>query len=460
LSDSSSEAKPIQRVHRSFALGLLCGVLSVGAGHWLIDRTPVADWVVRPLLVEDTNGRADAIVALGAGVVRDCVPNNYGLHRTLLAVRLWREGRAPTIVFTGGTRDTCPIASAMAQLARDVGVPDASIQLETTSTSTHENGTRTAPLLHQLGGRRVLVVTDRLHMTRAAGVFERLGFDVERASVPIYEGHADNVSMLAMGLREYVALVYYRMRGWVSSDMAKPLTTDGATRRSDGGDPAGGGTGGDAAIQSRSGKSERVVVVLGASYAGGWQLDRLAGSAVVNRGVTGQQSFELLERFERDVLPVGPRAVLIWGFINDFFRNAPQDSEAVTARIRESYTRMVALSRSHGIEPIVATEVTLRPLDSWSERLAGMVAAWRGKEGYQDAINRRVLSVNQWLKELAAHEHLLLLDFQAALAEPGGRRRREFTQDDGSHITAAGYAALTAYATPVLERHFSAAPAP
>ena len=97
MSGSTSEGTSTRRLQRFFALGLLCGVLSVAAGHWLIDRTPFADWLIGPLLIDDTGGRADAIVALGAGVVRDCIPNNYAVHRTLLAARLWREGRAPTI---------------------------------------------------------------------------------------------------------------------------------------------------------------------------------------------------------------------------------------------------------------------------------------------------------------------------------------------------------------------------
>ena len=47
---------------------------------------------------------------------------------------------------------------------------------------------------------------------------------------------------------------------------------------------------------------------------------------VINRGVAGQQSFELLARFDNDVVPERPRAVILWGFINDIFR-APSDTE-------------------------------------------------------------------------------------------------------------------------------------
>ncbi|MGH9347830.1 MAG: GDSL-type esterase/lipase family protein, partial [Vicinamibacterales bacterium] len=292
-----------------------------------------------------------------------------------------------------------------------------------------------------LGARRVLIVTDRLHMRRAAGAFEQLGFAVQRASVPIYEGHADNVSMLASGLREMVALAYYRMRGWAESGSPQPVAVASNGVKTP-----------DVQVHNPDGP----IVVLGASYAGGWSgLTRVGDVPVINSGVAGQQSFEMLERFERDVVPARPRAVILWGFINDIFR-ADQDVNGAMARARDSYTGMIALARQHGIEPIVATEVTIRPQATWTTTLASIAGALRGKESYQYRINRHVIATNQWLVDLARREGLLLLDLQSTLAEEGGRRRPEFTQEDGSHISPAGYDALTRYARPILERHFEA----
>jgi len=102
-------------------------------------------------------------------------------------------------------------------MAAEIGVPDAAMQVETTSTNTFENGKDSAPMLRRLSCKRLLIVTDKLHMRRASGVFARQGFEIERASVPVYEGHPDNVSMLSAGARELVALAYYRARGWVGA---------------------------------------------------------------------------------------------------------------------------------------------------------------------------------------------------------------------------------------------------
>ena len=113
---------------------------------------------------------------------------------------------------------------------------------------------------------------------------------------------------------------------------------------------------------------------------------------------------------------------------------------------------MIARARDQGIEPILATEVTARPRgDSLIDTLASVAGALRGKPSYQDQVNQQVMAVNQWLIDLGAREGLLVLQFQSTLSEQGGRRRKQFAQPDGSHITPAGYDALTSYVTPILE---------
>lgn len=437
---SRGDGSPARQRRRAFASGVLCGVVLLLGIRLIVNETSLADWMVKPLLVRDSQGRADAIVVPGAGVTGPCVPNLHALRRTLLASRLWREGRAPLILFTGGTGSAgCPVAKAMADLAIEVGVPASSVHIETSSLSTRENGELSAPLLRGWGVRSIVIVTDHLHMRRASGAFENHGFRVERASVPVYAGHLDNVSMLQAGSREMAALLYYRMRGWLGIQSAGHWQTGEAENRM--------------TVEVRY--QDGPVVILGASYAGGWSLESVGGRPVVNRGVSGEQSFEMLARFERDVLAARPRAVIIWGFINDLFRAGPGATAQTAKRVRESYRRMVAGARQHGVEPVLATELTARPPATWSETFAGWVGAMTGKQSYQDRINEDVIALNEWFVDFASDEGLLVLDLQAVLAEPGGRRRRQFAQPDGSHITPAGYAALTAYARPILEKRLA-----
>jgi lysophospholipase L1-like esterase len=249
------------------------------------------------------------------------------------------------------------------------------------------------------------------------------------------------VALGVAGLRETLALAYYESRGWLTPAAEVPAAQAFAQ--------------GNVVMgtQWERRHPDGPLVILGASYAQGWNPGEIAGAPVVNIAVTGQQSFEMLERFERDVVPLRPRIVILWGFINDIFRAPPGQLEASLERVLASYRGMFELARRHGIEPILATEITVRPPDSLREWLASWVNWLRGKESYQDGVNRAVLATNRSLSELARQEGVLVLDFQSALGEPNGWRAARFVQPDGSHVTDAGYTVLTDYARPLLEKH-------
>jgi uncharacterized SAM-binding protein YcdF (DUF218 family)/lysophospholipase L1-like esterase len=433
-----------------FAAGILAGLALMLGLRTLVNYTPLADHVVGSLLHSDTTGPADVIVVLGAGMVGPCEPNLNAMRRVILATRLWRDQRAPLLLFTGGKPAglDCSIAEVMSRFAGDLGIPPEARLVETASRNTHENAVFSAPLLRRVGARRLLIVSDRLHIPRAVGAFAAAGFVTERASVPVYASHPDNVSMLYSGLREYAALLYYRQQGWLGAAPVGPSHAAAPTPRlvpimlSD--------------VEAR----DRPVVILGASYAAGWKPARLGGHPVINAGAPGEESWQLLARFDRDVVAHRPRAVILWGFINDIHR-APKDriDQAVT-RARESFVAMIAKARAAGIEPIVTTELTIRPLDSWSETFGSWVGWAMGKESYQAAVNRRVLETNVWLRDLARREGLLVVDLHPALSDADGLRRKAFAKPDGSHITPAGYEALGAYAVPVIDAHLSRRPPP
>ena len=431
-----------------FVRGLLAGIVLVFAVRALINNTALADRLVSRLIPSDTAGPADAIVVLGAGIVGPCEPNLNAMRRVQLGVRLWHQHRAAMIFFTGGRPEgkACPVAVVMSEFAGELGVPADARLTEEASRSTHENAEFSAPLLRQRGVKRILVVTDRLHMRRAEGAFAAAGFEIERASVPVYASHPDNVSMLTSGFREYVALLYYRQRGWLAgapkartAERAAPDVTPIPV------------------MLTNAAADERPVVILGASYAGGWKPARLGGHPVVNAGVAGEESWQMLARFDRDVVAQRPRAVILWGFINDIHR-APKDrvDQAVT-KARESFVTMIARARAAGIEPILATELTIRPLDSWSETFGSWIGWALGKESYQAVINRRVIETNAWLRDLARREGLFVLDLHPQLSDADGMRRKAFAKADGSHIPPAGYDAINAYAVPLLDAHLKQA---
>jgi lysophospholipase L1-like esterase len=197
------------------------------------------------------------------------------------------------------------------------------------------------------------------------------------------------------------------------------------------------------------------VVVLGASYAAGWPLQSIGDTRVINKGVSGQQSWELLERFDQDVVSLSPRAVIIWGFINDVYRADRSALGDALTRAQQSILAMIDRARASGIEPIVATEVTIRGRLTLSEDVASLVGRILGKQSYQSYVNRHVLDLNAWLREVAQQHGLLLLDLQPVITGPDGFRRRAHAAPDGSHISTAGYDALTRFAVPILRDHLA-----
>ena len=194
-----------------------------------------------------------------------------------------------------------------------------------------------------------------------------------------------------------------------------------------------------------SGSDSQGVVVIGASYAAGWSIDSLAGMPVANRGVGGQESHELLARFEEDVLGLEPRYVIIWGFINDIFRSDPQRIEARLERSREDFRTMVSMARTAGVRPVLATEITMARPPGLVNTLRSWVGRLRGKESYGARVNGHVSDMNRWIREYAGGEGIPVLDLETTLAGTDGWRRPEFATDDGSHVSAAGYEALTRY---------------
>jgi hypothetical protein len=116
----------------------------------------------------------------------------------------------------------------------------------------------------------------------------------------------------------------------------------------------------------------------------------------------------------------------------------------------------VVLARKTGIVPILATEVTIRGKDGWSEAVQSMIGKMLGKSSYQDYINMQVVETNRWIRDTASREGILLLDMEAVLADPHQVRRKEFAQPDGSHISKRGYEELTRYAEDRLQTLLSA----
>lgn len=206
----------------------------------LLSTTAVADLFIRPLermtvpLRSPERAGAQAIVVLAAGRLRDApeyggrdIPDYTALARVRYAAHLQRRTALPILVSGGSAGTPAPderpysLADAMAvALREDFGVPVKWI--EARSRDTGENAAFSAALLRADGIRRVLLVTDAMHMARSRAAFERAGIEVVDAPTMFFGGQARSIHAWvpsAEGLRrswyamyELLGIVWYRVR--------------------------------------------------------------------------------------------------------------------------------------------------------------------------------------------------------------------------------------------------------
>ncbi len=191
------------------------------------------------------------------------------------------------------------------------------------------------------------------------------------------------------------------------------------------------------------------VVLFGASYLESWKVDRLGDVPVINRAQHGLATGELIDAFASVVPPDRPRAVVLWGF-TDLVRASSETLERVLAQECENIRALVGLAVENGIEPVLTTELTRRSPETWLERGRALVTGLAGSRLYQQYVNDCVVQLNAFIRRLAAREELLLIDAQAMFSRLESTKQRGFIRCDGRQITAAGYAAMTAYSAPVL----------
>jgi uncharacterized SAM-binding protein YcdF (DUF218 family) len=121
---------------------------------------------------------ADAIVVLGCRLKPDGTASPALARRVACGVALYRQGAAPFLVMSGGGIGRVPEAEIMRRIAIAAGVPERALIVEPRSRNTFENARETARLLAARGLVSVLLVSDRVHLPRAALLFRRAGLKI------------------------------------------------------------------------------------------------------------------------------------------------------------------------------------------------------------------------------------------------------------------------------------------
>jgi len=189
--------------------------------------------------------QVEAIVVLGGGTEPDLYPRtgveiNGAGDRLLTAARLFKQGKAPYILTSGGgiswmDSRTISAAEEMASILNEMGVPQTAIWEQKLSQNTYEDALYCRQVLEEKGIHKILLVTSALHMPRSVALFEKQGFEVipypsdfnvteadwqklfELSPVQILNlvPNVKNISLVSSALKEYIGIVVYRLRGWL-----------------------------------------------------------------------------------------------------------------------------------------------------------------------------------------------------------------------------------------------------
>lgn len=178
----------------------------------------------------------EVILVLGGGTQPAVPPREHpelahAGDRVLHAARLYRAGKAPWVLVTGGRRKgdaaSPSEADSMTALLVELGVPEAAILREDGSASTRENCLQAKPLLDARGLRDVLLVTSALHMRRAHATCRSAGLDVRAVPTDFwiagvgtrgwraFAPRAEALMLTHLVLHERLGYWVYQRRGWI-----------------------------------------------------------------------------------------------------------------------------------------------------------------------------------------------------------------------------------------------------
>ncbi len=146
------------------------------------------------------------------------------------------------------------------------------------------------------------------------------------------------------------------------------------------------------------------------------------GIYVYNRGISGDTSDRLLERFERTVLNLEPRNIVLLIGTNDF--NVGANVDFILHNIEKTVD--LAKDKCKGVNIVLEA---VYPIN-------GKI----NNQGKRD--NRKIAVLNARLKTLAEMKNICFADMTAKLSDRDGRLKEQYTYD-GLHVNAYAYEVIT-----------------
>jgi lysophospholipase L1-like esterase len=176
-----------------------------------------------------------------------------------------------------------------------------------------------------------------------------------------------------------------------------------------------------AANQSAAAGAPPRLVLMGDSITENWALGdaEFFQGGILNRGISGQTTPQMLVRFRADVITLKPAAVQILAGTNDVAGNT---GPTRAQDFKDNIMSMAELARAHGIRVILGS-IPPTAAFNWRPQLNPVP---------------RIRELNAWLRDYASQNGFDFIDYYAALAGPSGELRGDLG-NDGVHPNRAGY---------------------
>lgn len=181
------------------------------------------------------------------------------------------------------------------------------------------------------------------------------------------------------------------------------------------------------------GSSERVVY-FGDSITEFWTLPLpgLADGEVINRGISGQTTSQMLVRFKADVIELRPRVVHLMMGTNDIAGNT---GATTLVRMQNAISSMAEQARANGIRVVLASIPPAKAF-TWKKEIDPRIS---------------IKTMNAWIEAYAAREGFTYVDYYSVLSDGADGMKAAYSAD-GVHPNATGYQAIAPFAQDAIRR--------
>lgn len=193
------------------------GLMLFAGFVFIIAFLPVGGLISRPLLLEHSHEKAQAIFVLASGATMAREPNYSGLQRVTHGIKLLKKGQAPHLfISTGwskinGHAESEWVASYVALI--DISPASITILVSPEIVTTSTEARYAYRVLSAQNLNDILLVTSGAHILRSNLVFKKAGFNVKPAPVHdrnnVLYANENYIGSFHAAMREWFGLLYY-----------------------------------------------------------------------------------------------------------------------------------------------------------------------------------------------------------------------------------------------------------